>query len=125
MPFGRGYFMMQTCYCCSGKLFEECCKPILDGVRKASTAEELMRSRYSAYATASVEYILRTTHMSTRKLYDLTTIRIGLPQVNGCDFKLFLPKRVNQKIQKALLNLKQPTKLPTIKRFYTTSILSF
>ena len=72
---GEAIFMMQTCYCCSGKVFEECCRPILDGVRKASTAEELMRSRYSAYATASVEYILRTTHMSTRKLYDLTTIR--------------------------------------------------
>jgi SEC-C motif-containing protein len=57
---------MQTCYCCSGKVFEECCRPILDGVRKASTAEELMRSRYSAYATASVEYILQTTSPTPR-----------------------------------------------------------
>lgn len=65
---------MQTCYCCSGRSFEECCKPILDGIRKASTSEELMRSRYSAYATASVSYILRTTHVTTRKLYDLEVI---------------------------------------------------
>ncbi len=48
--------MMLTCYCCSGKSFEECCKPIVDGIRKANTAEELMRLRYSAYASATVEF---------------------------------------------------------------------
>lgn len=68
-------FIMQTCYCCSGKSFKECCKPIIDGMRKASTAEELMRSRYSAYASGAVEYILRTTHITKRNLYDLSAIR--------------------------------------------------
>lgn len=66
--------MIQTCYCCSGKNFDECCKPILDGRKKASSAEELMRSRYSAYATASIEYLMRTTHSATRKFYDAKAI---------------------------------------------------
>ena len=71
---GENLFIMQTCYCCSGKSFEDCCKPYLDGVSKPNTALELMRSRYSAYATGSADYILRTTHISTRNLYDLDSI---------------------------------------------------
>ena len=58
-----------NCYCCSGRKFEDCCEPFISGMAKPSTAEELMRSRYSAYATVEVEYILRTTHPSTRRFH--------------------------------------------------------
>jgi len=60
---------MMNCYCCSGKEFAECCQPFLDGTAKPQTAEELMRSRFSAYATAQIEYLLRSTHPSTRNFY--------------------------------------------------------
>lgn len=60
---------MMKCYCCSDKEFEDCCEPFIKGIAKPATAEELMRSRYSAYATAETEYILRSTHSSTRKFY--------------------------------------------------------
>ena len=63
-----------NCYCCSGREFEECCAPFIKGVKKPSTAEELMRSRYTAYATGAVEYILRTTHPSVRKFHDVRHI---------------------------------------------------
>ncbi len=33
-----------------------------------------MRSRYSAFATAEIEYILRSTHPSTRKFHDSAAI---------------------------------------------------
>ncbi len=33
-----------------------------------------MRSRYTAYATGAVDYLLRTTHSSTRHLHDRQTI---------------------------------------------------
>ena len=56
-----------NCYCCSEKKFEDCCEPFIKGSSKTTTAEELMRSRYSAYATAAVEYIVRSTHPSVRK----------------------------------------------------------
>lgn len=74
IPLPPVYFIMQNCYCCSGKNFEECCKSILEGSRKAGTAEELMRSRYSAYATALIEYLMKTTHSATRKFYDAKAI---------------------------------------------------
>jgi len=34
-----------------------------------------MRSRYSAYATLAVDYLLDTTHVSTRKYYSKKAIR--------------------------------------------------
>jgi SEC-C motif-containing protein len=62
------------CYCCSGRKFEDCCEPFINESALPQTAEELMRSRYSAYATASIEYLLRTTHPSTRKFHDSKAI---------------------------------------------------
>ena len=55
-----------SCYCGSAISFEKCCEPILSCKLKATTAEAVMRSRYSAYATHNVEYLIATTHSSTR-----------------------------------------------------------
>ena len=51
------------CPCCSGRKAKGCCGPTLRD-RNAPTPEALMRSRYTAYATGAVEYILATTHPS-------------------------------------------------------------
>ena len=48
------------CYCCSSKPFKECCEPFITGVKHPNSAEQLMRSRFSAYATANYRYILET-----------------------------------------------------------------
>ncbi|MBY0426665.1 MAG: hypothetical protein K2Q22_13580, partial [Cytophagales bacterium] len=64
-----------NCYCCSGKDFTDCCAGYLQGQTLPSTAELLMRSRYSAYATVQVDYLIGTTHPSTRKQYDPNSIR--------------------------------------------------
>src|SRR5690606_6676307 len=39
---------------------DECCGPILQGKKKASTAESLMRARYSAYAEKNISFIDET-----------------------------------------------------------------
>lgn len=53
---------MKVCLCGSGKNYEECCGRLISGDVKASTPEELMRSRYTAYAEKNIDYILKTTH---------------------------------------------------------------
>ena len=63
-----------NCYCSLSRKFEDCCQPFISGKAKPATAEELMRSRYSAYATAAVEYVLRSTHPSTRRFHDAESI---------------------------------------------------
>lgn len=67
--------MEAKCYCGSDKLFSDCCEPYIQGKAKAPSAEALMRSRYSAYCTNHPEYLLATTHSSTRKHHNLKDIQ--------------------------------------------------
>lgn len=60
---------MANCFCGANSSFEECCQIYLSGTQHAPTAETLMRSRYSAYATGNADYLVATTHSSTRKLH--------------------------------------------------------
>ena len=55
----------RACPCSSGLPYDECCGPVHAG-RPAPTAEQLMRSRYSAYVRGDVPHLLRTWHRSTR-----------------------------------------------------------
>ena len=54
------------CPCGSGLAFDECCGPVVRNERTADTAEELMRSRYTAYALGDVDHVFRSWHPATR-----------------------------------------------------------
>lgn len=60
---------MQQCYCGTELSFENCCQPIIEGLQKATSAEQLMRSRYSAYCIQAADYLVATTNASTRKFH--------------------------------------------------------
>lgn len=64
----------KKCFCDTGLLFENCCELYLSGNQKAPSALALMRSRYSAYATHNVDYLMETTHVSERKYYSKAEI---------------------------------------------------
>ncbi|NNJ71804.1 MAG: hypothetical protein HKP09_01345 [Enterobacterales bacterium] len=52
---------MENCPCCSNKHYEDCCSRFLDQAMPAKTAEQLMRSRYSAFALGDYgDYLLST-----------------------------------------------------------------
>lgn len=55
------------CPCCSGATLSACCLPMIQGKKKATTAEDLLRSRYTAFARGDVDYILETHHSRTRQ----------------------------------------------------------
>jgi len=57
---------MSLCPCSSGKPFDDCCGPLLSGARPAPTAEALMRSRYSAFATGNIDYLEQSLQPGTR-----------------------------------------------------------
>ncbi|TYT75710.1 YchJ family protein [Desulfobotulus mexicanus] len=61
---------MEQCPCGSGQTFDACCEPYIAGSVNAPTAEILMRSRYTAYARISMDYIFETTHPDQRGDYD-------------------------------------------------------
>lgn len=53
---------MTNCPCLSGKSFDLCCEPYLNGTQAAPSAVALMRSRYTAYVLANVDYLEKTSH---------------------------------------------------------------
>lgn len=54
------------CPCLSGEVYGQCCGRFHRGDAHAPTAEQLMRSRYAAFAVGDAGYLLRTWHPSTR-----------------------------------------------------------
>jgi SEC-C motif-containing protein len=54
------------CPCLSGATYGACCGPFHRGEALAPSAERLMRSRYSAYVTGNVRYLLATWHPTTK-----------------------------------------------------------
>lgn len=50
--------------------FENCCAPFLSHKKKVSTAEGLMRSRYSAYVVKNIDYIDETQVQSATEVFD-------------------------------------------------------
>lgn len=60
--------MTKNCYCGSLKASGNCCLPIIEGERLATTSEELMRSRYTAYVIANIDYLIKSHHPKTRPI---------------------------------------------------------
>ncbi|WP_426997368.1 YchJ family protein [Pseudarthrobacter sp. N5] len=55
-----------NCPCLSGEQYADCCGRFHSGADEAPTAEQLMRSRYSAFVLLDAPYLLRTWHPDTR-----------------------------------------------------------
>jgi len=56
----------QQCPCGSKKTYVECCMPVLESTARAETAEQLMRSRYTAFSKMNNEYLLASWAAKTR-----------------------------------------------------------
>ena len=71
----------QPCPCGSSHSFSKCCEPFLTYQEKPKTAEQLMRSRYSAFATENEPYLLKTWQLPKRPQkveFDHNTKWLGL-----------------------------------------------
>ena len=51
---------IQPCFCGSNGDFTSCCQPFINKEEPVKTAEQLMRSRFSAYALGNAQYIYDT-----------------------------------------------------------------
>ena len=59
---------LSLCRCGSALGLENCCASHISGSRCAESPEQLMRSRFVAYATGNMDYVKSTWHSSTRPL---------------------------------------------------------
>lgn len=58
------------CFCRSGKEYKHCCAPFHLHTAVLETAEQLMRSRYTAYVLKNIPYIVATTVPSQQTLLE-------------------------------------------------------
>jgi SEC-C motif-containing protein len=70
--------LQQSCPCGSGTSYDACCGRLHRGAAQAVTAEELMRSRYAAYAVGDTDHLFRTWHPRTRPEQPATQAKGGL-----------------------------------------------
>ena len=62
------------CRCCSEKTYDLCCEPFHNQTKIPQNPEELMRSRFSAYALNLIDYLIETTHPDVRNNYSKNEI---------------------------------------------------
>ncbi|WP_235558567.1 YchJ family protein [Nocardioides sp. Leaf285] len=85
-----------TCPCGSGAAYDACCGRLHRGAARAETPEELMRSRYAAFAVGDAAYLFRTWHPRTRPddvELDPATVWTGLEVLSaGADDVAFVAR---------------------------------
>lgn len=83
----------EVCPCGSKKTYGDCCASAHSNIETVITAEQLMRSRYSAYVLCNIEYLMISHHSSTRPVKDKEEILkwtksvkwLGLEVMNSSD----------------------------------------
>ncbi|WP_312332938.1 YchJ family protein [Acinetobacter variabilis] len=65
--------MSEACPCGRGE-YASCCQPLHQGQQFAQSAEQLMRSRYSAFAKHEIDYIQQTTARGQQQALDMPAI---------------------------------------------------
>lgn len=55
-----------NCPCNPNKLYKNCCQIAHQNIQSVTTADALMRSRYSAFVLANIDYLQLSHHSSTR-----------------------------------------------------------
>jgi len=70
----------RPCPCGTGKTFAQCCEPILARLQPAGSAEQLMRSRFTAHVVRDFEHLHRTCLETSREPY------VPDPDAGGTDW---------------------------------------
>jgi SEC-C motif-containing protein len=78
----QGQRSLSLCPCKSRETYAACCERFHLGQAKPETAEQLMRSRYSAYFFRLADYLVSTTHPDVREPNLKSKIEASIDQTN-------------------------------------------
>lgn len=62
------------CPCGSSEKYTDCCEIAHRNISHVKTAEQLMRSRYTAFTLANSDYLMESHHSTTRSIKDKKSI---------------------------------------------------
>lgn len=71
-----------TCPCGSSKKYSDCCAMAHKSISLVKTAEQLMRSRYTAFTMANGNYLMKSHHTTTRPIKEQKSIENWAKSVN-------------------------------------------
>jgi len=83
------------CFCQSAKAFLQCCEPYLSARATPKSAEQLMRSRYSAFATKNSAYIQATMTGPALKNFDALSLSDFLEQTSFQSLELLASEQLS------------------------------
>lgn len=81
-----------TCPCDSNKPYQSCCHTLHKGDLTANSAEQLMRSRYSAFVVGDIAYLIATLHPDKRQVDDEAILRQIIEQTHWLGLKIIRHK---------------------------------
>ncbi|TNH04162.1 YchJ family protein [Testudinibacter sp. TR-2022] len=83
-----------SCPCQSGQSYQACCQPLHQQKSIAQTAEQLMRSRYAAYALQKIDYLVATTVPAQQPHLNTAAMQQWAQQTQwaGLEIVQYLPK---------------------------------
>tara|TARA_R110000868_G_scaffold82956_10_gene234110 strand:+ start:1264 stop:1650 length:387 start_codon:yes stop_codon:yes gene_type:complete len=71
-----------NCPCGTNKKYTECCEIAHKDLSAVTTAEQLMRSRYTAFTMANGDYLMKSHHSSARPVKEKKAIENWAKSVN-------------------------------------------
>lgn len=82
------------CFCGSKKEYQACCEPLHNETSKASSCEQLMRSRFSAFILQKGAYLFHTYHPNFRG--DLTIEQFSEPSLNWVNLDIISSETLDE-----------------------------
>lgn len=76
--------LMSLCPCQSHLLYQDCCQPFHLNEKLPKNAEQLMRSRYSAYTLCNIDYIVQTTLPAQQPFLDRQAMQDWAEHTKWC-----------------------------------------
>ena len=85
---------MTRCPCNSKLNYEACCGALIAGATNAKSPEQLMRSRYTAFTQANIEYIMQTMRTEAFADFNAEETRCWAQQVEWLDLEILQTPQV-------------------------------
>ncbi|MGY5353763.1 YchJ family protein [Wenyingzhuangia sp. IMCC45467] len=83
------------CACGSKKSYKVCCEPIHQNILLAKTPLALMKSRYTAYVLANIDYLMQSHHSSTRPISERDEILNWTKSIQWMGLEIIEAKKSN------------------------------
>lgn len=85
-----------NCPCGSNLNAPDCCLAIIEGKTNAFTAEQLMRSRYTAFTLANVDYLMKSHHPKTRPIKEKKNMKRWAQSVQWVNLTILNKQKGNE-----------------------------